>query len=98
MKSDIPLPEWGDAKSLYSMFGIRVPMVYKYLRLGLIKSAVIKADGDSKKRGKRLIDLNSVRKLLASQAGFTYSPDGSPGGPGCKGKKHKKHRAEKAAA
>ena len=90
MKSDISLPEWGDAKSLYSRFGIRVPMVYKYLRLGLIKSVIIKLDDDSR-RGKRLIDLNSVRKLLASQTG--NSP--APGGPGCKGKKH---RAKEVAA
>jgi hypothetical protein len=52
------------------------------MKLGLIKSVVIRIDGNAK-RGKRLVELDSVRKLLASQIGNSSDP----GGPSRYGRK-----------
>jgi hypothetical protein len=69
-------------KACAHLYGVREALAYKWIRLGLIKSVIVKIDGDAK-RGKRLVELDSVRKLLTSQAG--NSP--AQAGPGCKGRK-----------
>ena len=82
MKPNVPLPEYAEVQGLRHLYGIREQLAYKWIRLGLVKSVIVKID-PSAKRGKRLVDLNSVRQLLASQAG--NSP--AQAGPGCKGRK-----------
>ena len=76
------LPEWVDVKALRHLFGIREALAYKWFRLGMINSVIVKIEPTSK-RGKRLVELDSVRKLLASSIG--NSP--AQAGPGCKGRK-----------
>jgi hypothetical protein len=88
MKLDTPIPEWGDTRTLHAIFGLRESLVYKWLRLGLIKSVIVKTAPNAR-RGKRLIQLDSVRKLLAANAG---NPPGVAG-PGCRGRKQQQQAA-----
>ena len=60
------LPEWGDVGDLKRLFGFRESFTYELLRQGRIKTAMIRGRGN--KRGKRLISLDSVRKLLEETA------------------------------
>lgn len=58
-------PEYGDAKDVRALFGIRGTQLYLLWKNADIKSIVIKAKG--KERGKRLFDYASIRKFLAAQ-------------------------------
>ena len=75
-------PEWIEVKAMPHMFGVGEPLTHKWCRLKMINSVIIKTEPNAK-RGKRLIEVESVRKLLESQAG--NSP--AQAGPGCKGRK-----------
>ena len=61
-----PKPEWGDAKDVLRLFGVRQTLLYEWWYQGLIKSASIRKRGNA--RGKRLFNLQSIRQLLASRS------------------------------
>ena len=82
MKPHPPLPEWADVKDLRHLYHIREALAYKWIRLKMIKTVLVKAPPTSK-HGKRLVELDSVRKLLA--ASIHNSP--AQASPGCKGRK-----------
>jgi hypothetical protein len=75
----LPPAEWAEVQDMHHLFGLKEGLTYKWIRRGLIKTVCVKVDGNAK-RGKRLVELASVRKLLASQAG--NSP--AQAGPGRK--------------
>ncbi len=82
MKPNAPLPEWTDVKDLRHLYGIREAFAYKWIRSKKIKTVLVKMKPTAK-HGKRLVELDSVRKLLASS--IHNSP--AQAGPGCKGRK-----------
>lgn len=57
-------PTWGDAKTVYRIFGISRSPLYRLLPL--IKSASLRDEGSA--RGKRLFHLPSIAELLESRA------------------------------
>ena len=69
----LPPPEWAEMQDLHHLFGVRKPLAY--MNLGLIKTVIVKVDGNAK-RGKRLVELASVRKLLEASAGNSPAPGG----------------------
>ena len=81
MKPNAPLPEWTDVQGLRHLYGIREGLAHNWIRSGKIKSVIVKEP--NAKHGKRLVELDSVRKLLASS--IHNSP--AQAGPGCKGRK-----------
>ena len=78
----LPEPEWAEIQDLRHLFGIKEGLAYRLLNLNLIKSAALTTINGAA-RGKRLIQLASVRAFLESQTGKPLGP----GGPGCKGRK-----------
>ena len=62
-------------QDLHHLFGVRKPLAYKWMNRGLIKTVLVKVDSNSK-RGKRLVELASVRKLLEASAGNPPAPGG----------------------
>jgi hypothetical protein len=66
-----PDAEWGDATQLRANFGIDRGLAYYLAGEGLIKSKNLKRRG--KERGKRLWNIESVRRYIASQ-GDEMSP------------------------
>ena len=81
----LPPAEWAEVADLHHLFGLPARgSSTSGCASGLIKSVIVRIDGNAK-RGKRLVELDSVRKLLASQIGS--SP--AQAGPGCRGRKHR---------
>jgi hypothetical protein len=58
-------PEYGDAKDVQRIFGIRETLCYHWFRKGKIKGILIPGTGRS--GGKRLFDFQSIRNFIASQ-------------------------------
>jgi hypothetical protein len=58
-------PEYGDARDVQRVFGIKETLCYHYFRNGKIKGVLIPGTGRS--GGKRLFDFASIRKFIASQ-------------------------------
>ncbi len=66
-------PAWGDAKTVYRIFGISRTPLYRLLAAGRIKSASLQDEGSA--RGKRLFHLPSIAELLEARAtGGTSRP------------------------
>jgi hypothetical protein len=59
-----PKPEYGDARDVQRIFGIKETHLYNLWRAGQIKAVLVKGRG--KTRGKRLFDYRSIRSMLAS--------------------------------
>ena len=55
-------PEYGDARDVQRVFGIKETLLYHKWREGAVKAILVKGTGRS--RGKRLFDFQSIRKLL----------------------------------
>ena len=55
-------PEWGDVRDVRKLFGLRQSFAYELMRTGRIKSVLVPGRGHL--RGKRLINLDSLRRLL----------------------------------
>jgi hypothetical protein len=64
MSNSVFLPEFVDLSGLKSGFGIGRTLAYELLRDGRIKSVNLRRDGCT--RGKRLVEVESVRQFLAS--------------------------------
>jgi hypothetical protein len=60
---DSPLPEWGDLRDAQRVFGFRETHLYYLIKSGRVKSVLIRGRG--KTRGKRLINFDSIREMLA---------------------------------
>lgn len=60
-----PAPKWADGKYIEAVFGINRVSLYRHLKLGHIVSASLKDPGCE--RGKRLFEVASVEKFLASR-------------------------------
>jgi hypothetical protein len=58
-----PLAEWSDIRGLERLFGIRETHAYELIRAGAFKSILIRKP--NKRRGKRLVNLSSVREYLS---------------------------------
>ena len=56
-------PEWGDARDVQRVFGIKETHLYHLWKHGLVKGALVKGTGRT--RGKRLFNFQSIRELLA---------------------------------
>jgi hypothetical protein len=60
-------PEWGDARDVRRIFGIKTSMLYKMIKTKRVKSVLITSpETSSGIRGKRLFDFASIRKMLKS--------------------------------
>jgi hypothetical protein len=59
-----PSREFGSSADVQKIFGIKRGSLYGLIKSGKIESFCIKNQGE--KRGQRLIDLDSVRKLILS--------------------------------
>jgi hypothetical protein len=57
-------PEWGDARDVQRIFGIKETHLYNLWREGLIKAVLVKGRGRT--RGKRLFDYRSIRQMLTA--------------------------------
>lgn len=60
------LAEWGDVADVKRLFGIRETFTYELMRTGRVKTALLPGRGNL--RGKRLINLDSLRQLLEEAA------------------------------
>jgi hypothetical protein len=60
---DPSLPEWGDVRDAQRQFGLRETHLYNLIKLGAVKTVLIRGRGRT--RGKRLINFNSIRRMLA---------------------------------
>ena len=65
-RTDQPLPEWGDVKDVRRLFGLKEHLVYSLMHRGVIESVSIRGRGRT--RGKRLVSLVSVRRMLSDIA------------------------------
>ncbi len=66
-------PAWGDAKTVFRIYGISRTPLYRLLAAGRIKSASLQDEGSA--RGKRLFHLPSIAELLEARAtGGTSRP------------------------
>ena len=54
--------EFGDAKDVRRVFGLRESLLYHLLKTGQVQSALVKGRGET--RGKRLYKFSSIRRLL----------------------------------
>jgi hypothetical protein len=63
---DGPDAEWVDLRGLDRMFSIRRSHAYLLIQEGAIRSVVLRRPGTIK--GRRLVELRSVRQLLSKQA------------------------------
>jgi hypothetical protein len=59
-------PEYGDAKDVQRVFGIKETLCYHWFRKGWIKGVLI--PGTGRGGGKRLFSFASIRKLLAESS------------------------------
>lgn len=64
MSHEVCAPEWVDPAGLKAGWGIGRSQCYKLIREGKIRSITLRREGCL--RGKRLIEILSVRELLAS--------------------------------
>ena len=60
-------PEYGDARDVQRIFGIKETLCYHLFRKGKIKGLLIPGTGRS--GGKRLFDFASIRRFIASKEG-----------------------------
>ena len=60
-----PHPEYGDARDVQRIFGIKETHLYQLMNEGLVEATLLKGRG--KTRGKRLFNFASIRRLLAEQ-------------------------------
>jgi hypothetical protein len=60
---DPSLPEWGDVRDAQRIFGFRETHLYHLMKAGAIKTVLIRGRGRT--RGKRLINFDSIRRMLA---------------------------------
>ena len=60
------VPEFGDARDVQRVFGIKESLCYHLFKTGQIKGVLV--TGTGKKSGKRLFDYRSIRSLLAKRA------------------------------
>jgi hypothetical protein len=58
-------PEYGDARDVQRVFGLRETTLYNLLRNGQITG--VSVPGRGKKRGKRLFSFDSIRKFLKAR-------------------------------
>jgi Helix-turn-helix domain len=58
------LPEYGDARDVQLIFGIKETHLYALMKEGRIKAVLVKGRGRT--RGKWLFDYRSIRRMLAS--------------------------------
>jgi hypothetical protein len=58
-----PTPEWGDSRDVQRIFGIKESHLYQLMKEGTVKSILVKGRGRT--RGKRLINFDSIRQMLA---------------------------------
>jgi hypothetical protein len=56
-------PEYGDARLVFRLFGLRQSHLYELLRAGKIRTALVPGRGN---RGRRLFVLSAIREHLAS--------------------------------
>jgi hypothetical protein len=59
-----PRPEWGDARDVQRIFGIKIAHLYQLMNDQLVDSVLVKGRGKS--RDKRLYSFASIRQLLAN--------------------------------
>jgi hypothetical protein len=62
----LPIPEFGDYKTVKVVFGLTETFTYLAAREGKIKSVLV--PGRGRGRGKRLFDFASIRKFLVACA------------------------------
>ena len=60
---DPTLPEYGDVRDAQRVFGFRETHLYHLMKAGAIKTVLVRGRGRT--RGKRLINFDSIRQLLA---------------------------------
>jgi hypothetical protein len=60
---DPSLPEWGDVRDAQRQFGLRETHLYHLMKLGAVKTVLLRGRGRT--RGKRLINFDSIRRMLA---------------------------------
>jgi hypothetical protein len=60
---DSPLPEWGGVRDAQRIFGFRETHFYHLMKSGRVKTVLIRGRGRT--RGKRLINFDSIRRMLA---------------------------------
>ncbi len=66
MKPNPPIaPEWMDVKEVERVFGIKRSLQYHLMGEGLIKGISLRQKGTT--RGKRLLNVKSIRDFLAKQ-------------------------------
>jgi hypothetical protein len=74
-RSDTPpnsLLEYGDTSDLRKLFNLRETAIYQLFRAGKITGALLRRDKRSP-RGKRLFNIASVRRYLASLEATRYT-------------------------
>ena len=59
--------EFGDAKDVQRVFGIKESLCYHFFKTGKIKGILL--PGTGRDGGKRLFSFDSIRKFIASQEG-----------------------------
>jgi hypothetical protein len=59
-----PHPEWGDAKDVQRIFGIKITHLYQLMNEGQVKAVLVKGRGRT--RGKRLFNYRSIRQMLTA--------------------------------
>ena len=72
-------PEYGDARDVQRIFGLKEALLYLLDRDGQVKSVSIKGRGQS--RGKRLYDFASIRALLGKGHAIPQPLDEPPQQP-----------------